>query len=385
MRGAIDRPEAGVLSAKLRVLWLVKGLGPGGAERLLVAAAGAHGRSVVEIECAYLLPWKDHLVAELEACGVSCTCLDVRDERDVRWAARLRRRLRDRPVDVLHVHSPYPAAVGRLVARSLPRRLRPAVVSTEHNPWSTFKRPTRYANALTSPLDAATIAVSGEARASIRGPAARRAETLVHGIDVQAARAEREHRADVRAGLGAGPDNVLVGTVANYHPKKDWPNLLRAARLVADAEPRARFCLVGQGPLEAQVHALHRELALGDTVMLPGYRPDAVRLMAGCDIFVLASQWEGLPVALMEAMALGLPIVATAVGGVGELMRDGVDVLFVPPGDPRSLADAIAALARDPGLRARLGAAAGERAAELDVRRAVRRIEAVYESVRPRR
>src|SRR5688572_23512430 len=138
-------------------MWTIKGLGPGGAEKLLVAAAGAHDRERFVIEATYLLPWKNHLVPKLEALGVQCTCLDVRDERDLRWVARLRRRLRVDPVDVVHAHSPYVAAFTRCAVRSLPRRSRPGMVTTEHNPWTTFKAPTRYANALTAPLDDATI------------------------------------------------------------------------------------------------------------------------------------------------------------------------------------------------------------------------------------
>jgi glycosyltransferase involved in cell wall biosynthesis len=379
--GRTDKRRGGNRVAHVRVLWVIKGLGPGGAEHLLAAAAEHHDRQRFEIDCCYLLPWKDHLVGRLEAAGVACECLDVRDERDLRWVRRLRRRLRADPVNVLHAHSPYVAAFARAVARSLPRRVRPAVVTTEHNPWGTFKRPTRWANALTSPLDRATIAVSEEVRASLRGPAARRAETLAHGVDVRAIAALRAGRGEVRRELAVADSTVLVGTVANYHPKKDWPNLLHAARRLADRGLDVRFVAVGQGPLEADVHALHEELGLHDTVLLTGYRPDAVRLMAGCDCFVLASQWEGLPVALMEALALGLPVVSTAVGGIPEVLRDGEDACLVPPGDAAALADALAELAVDPAKRSRLGARAQERAADFDIARAAARLEQIYSQV----
>jgi glycosyltransferase involved in cell wall biosynthesis len=129
------------------------------------------------------------------------------------------------------------------------------------------------------------------------------------------------------------------------------------------------------------VHALHRELELGGIVTLTGFRGDATRLMAGTDIFMLASQWEGLPVALMEACALSLPIVATAVGGVAESFTDDVDARLVPPHDALALSTAIEAVAADTALRARLADAAGKRANDFDVTRAVHRIEEVYEAV----
>ncbi len=223
----------------MRILWLVKGLGPGGAERLLVAAAGAHRRDEFDIEVVYLLPWKDHLAAELEQLGVRTTCLDVRDERDLRWAGRLRAHLRAHRVDILHAHSPYAAAVGRLVVRTLPAVQRPVLVSTEHNPWSTYKWPTRVANAATAGLDAAVFAVSDEARVSMspkrrgarRGPGAR--DRRRRGRDDSATSAP-----SCAAELGVGDDTVLVGTVANYHPKKDWPNLLHAARRAGGSRSR---------------------------------------------------------------------------------------------------------------------------------------------------
>ncbi len=365
----------------LKVLWLIKGLGPGGAEHLLVAAARTRDRERFTVEAAYLLPWKDALVAPLEELGVDVECYSVRDERDLRWVLALRKRLRARPVDVVHVHSPYVAALARLAIRTLPSRVRPAVVSTEHNAWSTFKGPTRRLNAWTARLDDATIAVSDETRQSMSGRALERCETLVHGVDLGSLQQLRAARAEVRAELGLDDGTIAVGTVANYHPKKDWPNLLRAARIVADRDPSIRFISVGQGPLQQEVEALHHELGLEGVMTLTGHRADATRLMAACDIFALASQWEGLPVAVMEALALGMPIVATAVGGVAETFTDGVDARLVPPRDPVALAEAIVEVAHDDSLRASLAAASAGRAPEFDAARAQRRIEAIYESV----
>ena len=369
---------------RIRVLWLIKGLGPGGAERLLTACAAARDRESFAYRAAYLLPWKDRLVPELEQLGIEVECLVVRDERDLRWAGRLRSRLRDHPVDVVHAHSPYAAGVGRLVVRSLPRARRPRLVTTEHNSWSTFGRATRALNAATSPLDDAVIAVSADVRDSIRGPARRKTEVVVHGVVLEQVRARGAHREQAREELGIGPDEVLVATVANYVPKKDYPNLLEAARRVTERDPSVRFCAVGQGPLEQEVHELRDRLGLDERMVLTGYREDAVGVLAGADIFVLSSRFEGLPVALMEALTLGLPVVATAVGGVPEAVDHGVEGLLVPPGRPDRLADAIAELAGDPSRRKEMSDAARARSEDFDIERAVRRIEEIYrEIVRP--
>ncbi len=374
-------PSPAGIPARRRVLWLSKGLGPGGAERLLVAAAGAHDAAALELSCAYLLPWKQQLVPDLEARGVTTHCLEVRDERDVRWAARLRRLLVEHPVDVLHAHSPYPAGIGRLVVRSLPRRLRPELVYTLHNTWGSFARPTRVLNGATMPLDAADLAVSELVRASLPARLARRTEVLVHGIDLAAVRGQAD-RAGARAELGVAPDEVVFGTVANLRAQKDYPNLLATARLLRDRGVAVRILAVGQGPLEAEIRAEHARLDLGRAVEILGERSDAVRVMSACDGFVLASNNEGLPVALMEALALGLPVVATRVGGVPEAVTEGDDAVLVSPRDPDALASALAELAADPARRAAMGAAALADAARFDIRRTVARLEAVYRDPR---
>jgi glycosyltransferase involved in cell wall biosynthesis/predicted N-acetyltransferase YhbS len=361
---------------------VIKGLGPGGAERLLCAAAHAHDGEHFHIECAYVLPWKDHLAEELERAGVHTICVSRRRS-DWRWPLRLAGLVRDGEWDVVHVHSPLPGAVARVAVRTMRRRDRPGVVTTEHNRWATHRGPTRWLNVLTSRWDDVTFAVTDEVRASMTGPAAARAETLHHGIDVETVAKAAADRDDVRAELGIGADEIVVGTVANFRPQKDYPTLLQAARVLADRQIPVRLVAVGQGPLEAEIRALHRTLDLGDRVILTGFRDDAVRVMGACDVFTLASQWEGLPVALMEALALGLPVVATDVGGVGEEMHDGVDALLVPPRDPVALADAIERVVADPVLREHLASAAVRRAGEFDVRRAVDRIEAVYRELAP--
>jgi glycosyltransferase involved in cell wall biosynthesis/GNAT superfamily N-acetyltransferase len=362
----------------VRVLWVVKGLGPGGAEHLLAAAARAHDPSRVHLECAYVVPWKDHLAGDLEAAGVRTHCLSVQ-RHDRRWPQRLAALVRGGGFDVIHVHSPLPGSVARAAARTMPSSRRPRVVSTEHNRWETHRLPTRSLNHVSSRFDDAAFAVTEEVKASMRGPVAELAVTVRHGIDVAAAAAEREHRAEVRSELGLTGNEIVVGTVANFRPQKDYPNLLRAARKLTDRGVAVRFVAVGQGPQERDVRDLVDELGLGEQVVLTGYRPDAVRVMAACDVFTLASQWEGLPVALMEALALGLPVVATAVGGIAEELHDGVDALLVPPNDAESLAAAIERVVNDDDLRARLGAAAAARAREFDVARTARLLEDTYE------
>jgi glycosyltransferase involved in cell wall biosynthesis len=360
----------------VRVLHLLKGLGPGGAEHLLVAGAPHRSPRFEQVEVAYLLPWKDHLVPALEAQGVATHCLHGASPADLRWVARLVGLVRRRRFDVVHLHSPLPAALARPVLRALPGR--PAVVSTEHNSWASHAPATRRANAATFALGDVWIAVSEPVRQSMPARHRARAEVIVHGIDTAAVAAHRVQREAVRAELGLASDDVAVITVANLRRQKAYPDLLAAARQVTDRDPAVRFFAVGQGPLEAELCAERDRWGLGERFSFLGYRDDVARLLAAMDVYALASHHEGLPLAVMEAFAAGLPVVATAVGGVPDVVEPDVSGLLVPPARPDRLAEALLRVAADPGLRRSLGAGAAAAAARFDVARSTAQIEAVY-------
>ena len=374
----------------LRVLWLTKGLGPGGAERLLVTHAGVTDPERVVYEAAYLLPHKTHLVPELEELGVTTHGLASPHDLDPRWLVRLGRLIEGGSFDIVHAHSPAPAAQARVLVRTLPRSRRPAFVYTEHNRWPSHSRATRTANATTFGLNDAVITVSEEVRDSMPGRHRSAARTIVHGIDVDGVGALAADRDAVRAELGVGADQVLAVTVANFRAPKGYPDLLRAAALVAERRPDVRFVIVGQGPLEQELRAEHARLGLASTVTILGYRSDAPRITAAADLFVLASHHEGIPVAVMEAMAAGVPVVATHVGGLAEAIDDGVSGRLVPVRRPELLAEAVVALAGDPAARRELSAGASAAAARFSARRSATEIEAVYDralaaSISPRR
>lgn len=363
------------------VLWVIKGLGPGGAERLLAEAAPALVDSEVTLSCAYVVPAKSHLVPVLAAARVTCTCVG-RTGRDLLWPVRLARLLRRGSFDVVHVHSPLPGSIARLAARSLPRSRRPVVLTTEHNSWATYRLATRWLNRFTSRWDRHTFAVSPETAESLRGSAAGRVSVLTHGIDVAHVRSRLGERARMRTELGVDDATVVFGTVANYREQKDYPNLLHACASLAERGVAVRVVCVGQGPLAAEIEALHAQLGLGAMVTLLGYRSDAVDVLAACDAFVLASSYEGLPVALMEACALGLPAVLTDVGGMRAALGDD-GAAWVPAKESTALADAMQSVATDGGRRVLLAAAASAAAAEFDGGRAVAELRRWYKAVAP--
>jgi glycosyltransferase involved in cell wall biosynthesis len=364
-----------------RILHLIKGLARGGAEQLLINQAPYLDRSRFDYEIAYLLPDHSALVGELERAGLPVHCLD--GARGAGWVVRLRRLVRKRGIDLIHDHSPYCAIGTRLGVR---RRSSPCLVYTEHNVWEAYHRATYWGNLLTYPRSDHVFAVSDHVRASIRYPRSfqfrsmPKVETLYHGID-PAAVSRWESPDGVREELGVPPDAPLVGTVANFRPSKGHTVLLDAAVRVRQAVPDVRFVLVGLGPLESQIKRKARELGLDGTVIFAGARDDAPRVAGACDLFALPSVYEGLAIALIEAMALGKPAVVTRAGGLTEVVEHGKQGLVVNPGDSEALAEAITGLLRDPDLRRQLGQAARLRAARFDIRKAVLRHEEVYEEL----
>jgi glycosyltransferase involved in cell wall biosynthesis len=339
-----------------KVFHVVGSLGLGGAERVVVEYATSHDRSRYEPEVCCVGD-AGPLAAVLDERGVPVHALERRSRLDFRAVLRLAGLIRRRGVDVVHDHNFTAMTVG-IPAAILGGAT--AVLRTEHN-VAAARFPFRLAlSRLASMRENAQIAVS-EAVARSRLAEGRfspaRLVTIRNGID-DTLRPVAGDRAEVRRELGVPDDAVLCLTVGNLSPQKDHENLIRAAAAVSDLVPPVYFAVAGGGPILQHLSDHAAELGVGDRVSFLGSRDDVPRLLRGSDLFVLSSAWEGLPITVLEAMAAGVPCVSTAVGGVPEVIRDGVNGYVVPPRDHEALADKIALLSRDAGRRSRLAAAA---------------------------
>ena len=296
--------------------------------------------------------------------------------RDIATLRALRRLARSRRPSVVHLHSSKAGFLGRIASR----RLRIPSVFTPHA-WSFLSASGRLDSAIWTGLErigrrmgATTICVSDDEAAG--GAAARvttpsRTVVIANGVHVPA---EPLHR-PVR-------DHVTIGSIARLSPQKGVDVLLRAFAIVAADHPQVRLVIVGGGPLAEELHTLASQLGIRDRVEMRGDDPVARDRLPEFDIFALASRWEGLSLALLEARASGLAAVATDVGGTRQVIRDGVDGLVVPSDDVPAFADALRRLVDDPSLRDGMGRAAHARTLEhFSVERMVDETAALYRRV----
>jgi len=195
---------------------------------------------------------------------------------------------------------------------------------------------------------------------------------IYNGIDID--------RFTPRLGRGGEDREIKVISVGRLSPGKRFDILIEAARIVADALPQVRFLIVGDGDQRAELEEQAAKGLPDDAIRLLGHRTDVPDILRGARVFAMSSDAEGLPLSVIEAMACGLPVVATAVGGLQELVRHGENGFLVPAGRPDELAKALIRVLRDPGLATRMGRAGLERAHEqFDRRRMADEVAAVYE------
>jgi len=185
-----------------------------------------------------------------------------------------------------------------------------------------------------------------------------------------------------RARLQLGEDDFVLGTVALLRPEKQLELLVEAAALLRPSHPHLRVVIVGEGPERARLEAMIASRGLDETVTITGYRDDVQELLPAFDAAVCCSRFEGGPLSVMEYMEARLPVVATAVGGLPEMLEDGECGILVEPGDAAGIAEAVARLAADPDLRASLGARAFRRKrGTYSLEAWVRRIERLYDEI----
>jgi glycosyltransferase involved in cell wall biosynthesis len=375
----------------IRVLTLVDGIGTyGGAESLarklvqrLDPERFARSFCVSRWDPATAAdPTVQRALAELDEAGVEFIGLERYGKPALRPFASLVARLRRDPVDILHSHKFGSNVWGAIVA---PLGRVPTFIAHEHS-WAFEGKPLRRLldRHLIARRADVVVAVSSEDRRrmiEIEGIPPELIELIPNGIADPGDGA----RADVRAELGIDTGAPVIGTVATLRPYKGVDVLVRAAARLVPDHPDLRVLVAGgdegtDTSVRAELRRLIAELGLESHVLLLGFRSDVPAVVAAMDVGVCSSDFEGSPLSVMEYMAEGKPVVASAVGGIPDLVKDGVTGALVPPREPERLATAIAELLADPTARAAMGERGRElRQAEYSIDSTVRRLSELYE------
>ncbi len=373
------------MGSRVKVLWLIKGLGSGGAERLLTTAITYVYRNAFDYEVAYCFPHDNDLALEFKRADIPVFCLDLKTTFDPRGPYRLFRLLRNRRPQILHIHLPYTGILGRVIGRLVGVR---GIVYTEHSVMEMYHPLTRLLNLLTYPLGRTTIAVSEEVQCSImKHRIASRTKLLViyPGVDPNCGMTSGEQPDKTREVLGIPDNHKVVGSVANVRPEKGHDYLVRAAKIVLDRCPDVTFVIVGGEKMKGDISRLEEltaGLGIQERVIFTGSRQNVFDIMRIFDLFVLSSLYEGLPLALLEAMSMGKPAVAPSVGGVPEVINDGQNGFLVQPRNPEALAERILQLLQDPVLRSKMSPNAAQMVRErFSLQEMVRNVEQVYSDV----
>ena len=335
----------------LRIMHIVSSLGVGGMERMLLQLAPAQQAAGHTVSVLALRPGP--LEQEATDRSIRAKVLDSGSGRFGRSIEAIRFFRAERP-DIVHVHNPtslHYAVLSKLVSRA-------AIIVTIHGDHDTHAR-------LGSPLEwrltSAAVIVSHAAGKTLRLPSEAGRLIVVHN-GIGTAAVNEEQRASARTEFGAG--DACVGImVARIDGRKGHGTLLKSLRVLDDLGGALKMWIVGDGPARAAAESEAARLGLGDErVKFLGRRSDIDRLLEGADFFVLPSDIEGLPLSILEAMAHGLPIIASNIGGVPEILQDDINGLLVPAGDESALASAIHRIVSNAVLRRHLGDAARERA-----------------------
>ena len=338
-----------------RILFVIDSLRVGGAETLLLDLLDAAKTRGDLAHVAYFTPGP--LAPEVEKRGIATTRLSARGLKDPRALFRAWQLMRRWKPDVVHSHLTKSDLVAQMTARMLrlPRLL------TLHNaaPWRKKRLPARLYHWVVGNPDAliAVTPLVADHVARYGGVPRDDIEVIQNGVDLARFSPDTAIPLDLTQ-FGVPKDAVVIAKVGRLNVQKDHANFLRAAAILARKDPRAHFLVVGDGELMEQSRELAKQLGLGaDRLTFTGNIRQMPELLAAIDIFMLASAWEGLPMVLLEAMAMGLPVVSTAVGGVPDLIENGENGMLVPASDPAALAAAGQLLVSDAEMRSRIGAA----------------------------
>lgn len=330
---------------------------------LLPETLKVHDQTAFEFHYIYFLPWKDQMVEAIRQAGGQVTCFSANNNLVIIMQAwRIMRYVKANQIDLIHCHLPWAGFVGRLIFKLMDV----PVLYTEHNKQERYHGITRWLNKFTFGWQTGAIAVSDDVAASIQKNISSKAtvQTISNGVNTHHFTRDVEGGALLRKQLGLPPDAVVVGIVSVFRFQKrlkEWIDVFSEASEVC---PNLFGVIVGDGPLRVDIQEHVQTKRMHERIVMPGLQTDVKPWYSFMDIFMMTSIFEGLPIALLEAMSMECAIITTHAGGIKEVIRDGVDGVAVDVDDWQHLHEPLTTLVRDAGKRKAMGQAARQRVVE---------------------
>jgi glycosyltransferase involved in cell wall biosynthesis len=365
-------------SQKKRVLHVIDSLDLGGAQVVLENLVRHADRDRFDLDVA-VMHGRGVFLERLEATGVPVHSMSSKKWLPI-YIPRLAALIRRRRYDVAHCHLIGSNIIAKPIAAALGVRVR---INHDHcNDKSTLSPWMRWADRKANRLSSHVIAVSESTRAGLlkEGLDEERVTTIHNGLDLERSCPRPGVRAEVRDALGLPSGDFVIGGMGRLVFQKNFPLFVEVAQRVCAKYPRARFVIAGTGPDESGLRAQIAALGLGDKVKLLGFMSDANRMYAAIDALLMTSRYEGLPMTILEAMASAVPIVASDLDGMREILADGVNAALVAPGDADGFASAVGEVIDYPDVARGRAAAALKLAREkFSAQAMTRQVEALYE------
>ena len=364
------------------VLHIIKSLGRGGAEMLLPETLRQHDKQKFNFHYIYFLPWKDQMVSAIEQEGGTVVCIPAKNNAAILLAVRkIAAYVRRHKIQLIHCHLPWAGMAARLVGKltGVP------VVYTEHNKWERYHKLTYYMNKLSFSYQQRVIAVSAEVANSIKTNYSKaKPQVLVVSNGADTAKYARVQPAenDIRKQLNIPATATVIGITCVFRVQKRLGAWLDIAKALHEKHPDTYFIIVGDGPLRDEIHAKAKALGTDKYVFFAGLQAETRPYFTAMDMFMMSSEFEGLPIALLEAMSMNCVPVCTAAGGIPEVIKDGVNGLLVPVEQPMQLVDRLSQLIQQPDRVAQMKQAARETVINsFSMKKMVTELEEIYNNL----
>lgn len=325
---------------KLKILHIIKSLGRGGAEVLLPETLKLHDQSKFEFHYIYFLPWKDQMVQEIKNAGGRVTCISARNNLQMlRNYNKVISYCEGNGIDVIHCHLPWSGFLGRIVYK----KTNIPLIYTEHNIQERYHVATKWLNRLTFNSQSMAIGVSKDVTRSITeniGPSIP-VKTVLNGVNTSLFRRDSVKGEAIRRQYDIPLNALVIGNIAVFREQKSLLDWVISFKKIHERHSDVYGILVGAGPQEEEVKSLLQKLDLTEVVKLSGLQTDTVSYFSAMDIFMMSSAFEGLPIALLEAMSMECAVVSTRAGGVVEVIRENRDGLLCEVGDTETLSNKV--------------------------------------------